>query len=115
MEALSRGAQHVVFVERSRAGLKVLEANIALLEVGPRCEVRRADAGRLMEWMAAERFDLVLADPPYDTSHAHELVTAFILDPFTPLLCVEHRAREPIPGGTTRVYGETAITCCEAR
>lgn len=114
LEALSRGAREVVFVERRRHVLEVLELNIAALGAGDRCVVRRVDAARIMPWVRDEHFDIVLADPPYDAPYAHELVSAFILEPFTPLLCVEHRSRDAMPGGTTRAYGDAAITCCEA-
>lgn len=65
LEALSRGAAHCLFVEQDRAALDAIRANIAALEARSRAEVR---AGSVMALGAgAEAFDLILADPPYET------------------------------------------------
>ena len=64
-EALSRGAAHCLFVEQDRAALDAIRANIAALEARSRAEVR---AGSVMALgTSAEAFDLILADPPYET------------------------------------------------
>jgi 16S rRNA (guanine966-N2)-methyltransferase len=70
IEALSRGAASVTFVERDPAAIAALRANleaVGLAEVERTGEatVVQADAGR---WVTttASRYDLVLCDPPYD-------------------------------------------------
>jgi 16S rRNA (guanine966-N2)-methyltransferase len=62
LEALSRGAAHAVFVERSRGALLALRANIAAFRAGDRCEVLGANALTLP---AGPRADIVFLDPPY--------------------------------------------------
>lgn len=64
MEALSRGAGHVVFVERARLAAQQLRQNLELLSEQERAEVIQDDAQR---WLARDtrRFDLVLLDPPF--------------------------------------------------
>ena len=62
LEALSRGAAHVTFLENDRAALGVLRANIALCGAGERCAVLAADA--LRPPMGAP-YSLVFLDPPY--------------------------------------------------
>ncbi len=114
LEALSRGAAHVTFVELARASLEALGKNIAALGVADRAEVRRGDAMRFVEALEPGRFDLVLADPPWTVPHAEALAARFLARPFAPLLAVEHPARVALPGGKTRRYGEVALTFFEA-
>jgi 16S rRNA (guanine966-N2)-methyltransferase len=65
LEALSRGAEHCLFVEQDRAALDTIRANITALEARSRCEVK---AGSVMALGAsAKPYDLILADPPYNT------------------------------------------------
>lgn len=68
IEALSRGAEGVVFVERDKAAIGVLRANLTALGVGEEeAAVRREDALDALK-RARERketYDLLLIDPPY--------------------------------------------------
>jgi 16S rRNA (guanine966-N2)-methyltransferase len=68
LEALSRGADSVVFIELSRRAAEVIRRNVAALDLVARSEVRVADAGSAAASLAANggEFDLVIADPPYD-------------------------------------------------
>ena len=63
LEALSRGARSVIFVEHAAAACRIIEANIAKLGVGEACRVLRRDA----LWLPPARatIKLVFADPPY--------------------------------------------------
>jgi len=68
IEALSRGAERVVFVERDTAALKALRENLGQLGLASgEAEVRPGDA--LAALRAARRggetYDLVFVDPPY--------------------------------------------------
>ena len=64
LEALSRGAGSVVFVEQSARAVTTLEANIRTLGAG-NAEVLRTDARQFLEQVPTERFDLVFLDPPF--------------------------------------------------
>jgi 16S rRNA (guanine966-N2)-methyltransferase len=68
LEALSRGAAHVTFVERDARAVAALRENVAALGVGALVRVRRGDVLREVAGLyeAGERFDLVFLDPPYD-------------------------------------------------
>jgi 16S rRNA (guanine966-N2)-methyltransferase len=67
LEALSRGAAHVTFVEQDRAALTALRANINACRAEHRCTVLAVDAlGALPD----EPAGLVFLDPPY----GHDLV-----------------------------------------
>ncbi len=65
IEALSRGARSVVFVERDPRALAVLRGNLAT--VGAEGEVRRGDVLAALRDARerGETYDLVLCDPPY--------------------------------------------------
>ena len=63
LEALSRGAAHATFVETNRAALKAIDANVTALGAAARISMRAMSATALP---AADPFDLVLADPPYE-------------------------------------------------
>jgi 16S rRNA (guanine966-N2)-methyltransferase len=76
LESLSRGAAHVTFVEQSGAALRALRANIQRLDAA-NTRVVRADAIRYVEKLAADAFDLALADPPYGKGHAEALLHCF--------------------------------------
>lgn len=118
LEALSRGAAHVTFVENGAGPLRALQSNIAHLGAEAEVEVIRADAVRYAESLPAAAFDIALADPPYDGGGAARLLARFAEAPFAQILCVEHRAREalpPVPGAKTRRYGDTALTFITAR
>jgi 16S rRNA (guanine966-N2)-methyltransferase len=77
LEALSRGAAHATLVENDRAALKAIDANIAALGAAARISMKAMSAAALP---AAEPFDLIFADPPYDagsgTAVAAELARA---------------------------------------
>ncbi len=64
LEALSRGAVNMTFVENGRTALNLLARNIELCGAGPECSVLRRDATRLGDNPVAP-FDLVFLDPPY--------------------------------------------------
>lgn len=62
LEALSRGAAHVTFIENDNAAVRAIQANVAKLGADARADVRLASALKLPPLPA---FDLVFADPPY--------------------------------------------------
>jgi len=73
LEALSRGAAHVTFVETDRAAIESIERNVASLGAASRCDIRRQTALALG---AGAAFDLILADPPYATGSGQAVVEA---------------------------------------
>ena len=95
LEALSRGAASVVFVERDRAALDVLAVNIAAVGLGG--EVIAGDVDEVLAgWPTAivdRMFDLAFVDPPYADSLASVEATLLELVPFlaTEALVIVHR------------------------
>ena len=113
LEALSRGADHVTFVERAQSAVRALQSNVRALDAAMQVEIVRGDAVKFASEAAAGSFDIALADPPYDTDAAQRLLAAFAAQPFARLLCVEHRSGAPLSlpeGADARRYGDTTIT-----
>lgn len=63
LEALSRGAQHVTFVERDPRTIRVLSDNVRALGMSEACVIIRHD---FLSAVSAGEFNLVIADPPYE-------------------------------------------------
>ena len=61
VEAISRGASRVIFIEKNAGACNVIRQNLA--ELGCDAEVISGDAGSLD---LSEMFDAIIADPPYD-------------------------------------------------
>jgi 16S rRNA (guanine966-N2)-methyltransferase len=117
LEALSRGAAHVVFVERAREALKALKANVGLLDASEEVTVVEGEVFRYLRSVEVGSFDLALADPPYGRGDAARLVEAFCAAPFARQLWLEHPWRESLPfpaDARTRRYGDTALTTLHA-
>jgi 16S rRNA (guanine(966)-N(2))-methyltransferase RsmD len=71
-EALSRGAQRVVFVDDSEDSLDVLKKNISKLCVERKCNIVQGDALKYFE-RCKENFNLIFADPPYAFEKTNEI------------------------------------------
>ncbi|MRR09806.1 16S rRNA (guanine(966)-N(2))-methyltransferase RsmD [bacterium] len=73
IEALSRGARRALLVERDARSLEALRRNVATLKISDRATVVNRDA---LAYLAdcADRFDLVMADPPYDQKAAADIL-----------------------------------------
>ena len=67
IEAISRGAAHVAFVEKDRRATALIAANLAMCGVEQGYTIECGDAAAVLRRMPeADAFDLVLLDPPYD-------------------------------------------------
>jgi 16S rRNA (guanine(966)-N(2))-methyltransferase RsmD len=122
LEALSRGAAHVTFVERDARAVAALRANVAALGVEAATRIIRDDVRRALGALAraGERFALVFLDPPYDT--ALTTATLAVLGDAALLadgaLVVAQHLTKRAPGDTvgalrafrTRRFGETTLT-----
>ena len=63
LEAVSRGAASVTFVERSPRHVAYIKSNAAMLKLAP--EIVQADAYQYLAGFSGNPFDIVYADPPY--------------------------------------------------
>lgn len=113
IEALSRGAARVQFVEADRRVASVLRRNVAALRIGGRARVTKADAFAFLRTSPTDRFEVVLADPPYAGDDARRLAERFRTEPFARLLCLEHSpgVLDAVEGVVwRRRYGDTELT-----
>ena len=111
LEALSRGAARVDFVEVSARSLRALRENADALGAGAAAVIHRGDALRYIDRLDAGSYDVAFADPPYALGLAERVARRWLEVPFASVLGVEHAVRDPVPpGGDTRRYGDTAIT-----
>jgi 16S rRNA (guanine966-N2)-methyltransferase len=101
-EALSRGAQRVVFVEKGKHALRVINKNLLVCGLHVSAEILNTDVNRAIRilYERGEVFDLLLMDPPYRQgfvqSTLRELETRPIYDEES-ILVVQHDRREPLP------------------
>ncbi len=101
LEALSRGASFVTFVDSGKESLRALKKNIELLQVEPQTEVVAGDA--LLKLKTLEKrgksFDVIFADAPYGEEDLTTKILQFLsisslLKPSTLLFIEEPKARE---------------------
>jgi 16S rRNA (guanine(966)-N(2))-methyltransferase RsmD len=100
VEAVSRGAEFVTFVEKDEASLKILYKNTEILPDGS-FEIVKSDALYFLKNLPeSRRFDIVFADPPYDTSLldrvADDLSKRDFVAPGGTVVC-ESRADKALP------------------
>ncbi len=117
-EALSRGAERVMFVERARGALTAIRDNAELLGAASEVEIWSGDAMEYVRHLSARSFDLALADPPYGMGFAASLIEHFEATAFASQHWVEHRttdATPDLPGLRQRRYGDTLISIVEAK
>lgn len=121
IEALSRGAGFCLFIDSDAGSVSVLKKNLAALFAPGRYEVRKQDFRRTLEKLFAEgeRFDLILADPPYRQEFLEEFSKAWSRYPVLNaggILALEHSKRQkfPVPENLSpfenRTYGDTAVS-----
>jgi len=121
IEALSRGARAVVFVEASPVVVRTLRGNLRVSGFTRRAEVMSMVADRALRTLERRgvRVDGIVADPPYGAGCVQRLVDQVarggVLD-WAGWLAVEHAVDEApaeCPGlvpVTTRRHGDTALT-----
>jgi 16S rRNA (guanine(966)-N(2))-methyltransferase RsmD len=128
IEALSRGARKVTFVERSRRACAVIAANMGNLGApGPDRDAtivnREAAAALKRLEQESEQFDIVFFDPPYASEIYHRVINQLgrgVILSARAVVVVEHREKTPPkPGyGELRMFrqvkqGESALALYE--
>ena len=100
IEAISRGAGFVCFIDQSRKGCQIIRENLKSLEVEDGFKVLEMD---LIKGLGAinVQFDIAFVDPPYDREDLYESTlnrfgSAPLLAP-DGLLIVEHSKRKDLP------------------
>jgi 16S rRNA (guanine(966)-N(2))-methyltransferase RsmD len=100
IEALSRGAAHVTFVERDARACRLIEQNLVSLGAEPRTRyaIIRVDFADGRASLGGGAFDLVIADPPYTADAAARALdaAATLAGPDTTVV-IEHAKRHAPP------------------
>lgn len=125
IEAMSRGAASVIFVESNRNAARAIERNLVTAQVDGRVRV-----GDVFEFLkrATQQFDIIFADPPYERAPGGEKFTDLLLNneqlPFLLAPCglfvLEKRPSENLPEHPrwkvvrARKYGATEVIFAES-
>jgi len=122
IEALSRGAKEVIFVERDKRNKKVILENLKTLGLVDRTKVMGMDVERALKRLNKEnlKFDLLFADPPYIRGLAEKflrnLAACDILFSCA-LVVIEHHKKEELPEQLSQLvlhrkkrYGHTLLS-----
>jgi 16S rRNA (guanine966-N2)-methyltransferase len=119
IEAISRGAARVVFVDSSPAALKIAALNAETLGVSDQCLFLRRDGIRYLKSSQEPQFDLIFADPPYRFDQI-DLIPPLALEALDEggLLVLEHDKTHRFDVGSraieSRSYGRTIVTIFRA-
>lgn len=119
LEAISRGAEHVVFIELERRALRAAIVNAASLGVEEQCRFLRRDAMRYLKGRVGLQFEIIFADPPYDLEGVEDIPSAAValLRP-NGIAIIEHDIRHRFDSHPcwieSRSYGRTIVTIFRA-
>ena len=120
LEAASRGAASVLLVESDRSASATIRANISDLDVAG-ARLQSGTVEQALDRPASLRYDVVLADPPYDVTERSlasvlEMLLAHQWLAQEPVIVVERSGRSPEPtwpdglvSEGARSYGETVL------
>lgn len=121
IEALSRGAESLVSVDRSKKVVAALRQTLEELEIAHQARVLSMEARGAIRRLSksGERFDLVFVDPPYDDVEATARVLGVLAgsgllapDAVVVVECATRNSIPSIPGLVARderVYGDTLV------
>jgi len=115
LEAISRGAKSADFVETRPSSLHALRANIALLRLREKTRVFKRDALPFAAALAPDSYDIVFADPPYESRMLDRVLESWRERRFSRILALEHAATHELPRATSRrVLDDTAVSVYRA-
>jgi 16S rRNA (guanine966-N2)-methyltransferase len=122
IEALSRGATKVTFVDHEPRGLAILRQNLDVLGLKERAHVVRGDVVRWLEASPDEvkRAGLVFLDPPYDDVVLERALQVLDRSAEDVTVVAEHSRRQQMPAlvrlkiDRERRYGDTVVTVFKA-
>jgi 16S rRNA (guanine966-N2)-methyltransferase len=103
IEAISRGARQVIFIEAHAKTVKLIRQNLEALEIRSGAELIEAQALSGLEMLAKRRLmaDFIFLDPPYDKLREHNLVLEFLdashLVAPAGMVIAEHRRKIELP------------------
>ncbi len=116
LEALSRGARSVDFVENGPAALHSLKANVAALRATKHSQIFKRDALLWIQPLEAGAYRVAFVDPPYGSKKLDRVIERWSDVPFADILIVEHHKDHEIAAKGKRYdfEGPTRITILRA-
>jgi 16S rRNA (guanine966-N2)-methyltransferase len=101
IEALSRGAKRVTFVEKNREAIRLTQKNLITCQMEDRSEVLVKDVNQAIGLLKGkgERFDLIFMDPPYEKGLIQKTIERLGTERIyhdDSILVIEHHRREPL-------------------
>ena len=103
IEALSRGAAHVTFVERDRRAQALIEENLARCGIADGYVMMRASVSRALADLQSASFDIMIFDPPYEQEPDEILAAAADRLAAGGVLVLEHARRAQAPESAGRL------------
>ena len=104
IEAISRGAAHVTFVDDDRRAVALIGENVRRCGVAERCVIIRGRLTEVSRRLAMAPFDLILLDPPYtERGLAAVLEGAAAVLTRDGLVVLEHDRRRDTPASTSNL------------
>ena len=120
IEALSRGASHATFVDRSREAVELIRRNLQRTHLESQARVVGMKVDRFLADNAEDRYDLAFLDPPYEVRAILaplERLGPMLAPGATVVVKAFWRTPIPAPDGLRpwreRRFGETALTFLE--
>lgn len=122
IEALSRGAASVVFVEKDAAAFSVINQNLETVGLKDKSEIIKGDAFSIINDLAQKdrKFDIILLDPPYHKNliiEALKYIEKSDIIKKDSVIAAERDAGDPVPDSEGRLflakdvkYGDTALS-----
>ncbi len=122
LEALSRSADQVIFVEKNPESLKILKQNISIAQTTKNIKIIPGDSLRVLNRFGENEFNFIFADPPYEAG-LYGPVLKKISDKKIladkGIIVLEHNREKDLSGFAkaygfrvykTKTYGDTGIT-----
>lgn len=122
IEALSRGANRAVFLDKSMECCGIIKENLAHTKLADKAEVFSTDFATGIErlYRDGRKFDLIILDPPYNKNFIQETLKMLTKNDIMKddgIIVAEHSTSDSLPGSIgrlesidTRKYGDTMIT-----
>ncbi len=125
LEALSRGADQAVLIEKNREACGIIRDNLQMIGVQERVKLYNMDAFSYLKQQQHERYDLLFVDPPYRQGFTDKILflvkNSSILNP-EGVIIIETDSKEEIPDdlGLLEVriikeYGDTKLWFLQRR
>ncbi|WZL74798.1 16S rRNA (guanine(966)-N(2))-methyltransferase RsmD [Clostridiaceae bacterium 35-E11] len=122
IEALSRGAEKVFFVDKNKNSIQLIKENIESMGLKSKSEILFCDALKAIKQLASlsHKFDIIFMDPPYSKGlilPCMEAINAEDMLKEDGIILVEHDTKDTLPDNVGRLikrkekkYGNTMIS-----